>query len=131
MLLNVIARPGDAFAAMRHLLRDNHEDAAAQRHHIRRAIAMFRSLLAAGVVERLEEPDAEGRRVRLTVDLQEDFALNQPLSAFAVTAIELLDRDAPTLCAGRALGARGHARGPAPGPRRAAVQGTRRGHRGR
>ncbi len=31
MLLNVIARPGDAFAAMRHLLTDNHEDPAAQR----------------------------------------------------------------------------------------------------
>ena len=30
---------------------------------------------AAGVVERLDEPDAEGRTVRVTVDLQADFAL--------------------------------------------------------
>jgi hypothetical protein len=30
--------------------------------------------------------------VRLTVDLQEDFALNQPLSPLALAAIELLDR---------------------------------------
>jgi hypothetical protein len=43
----------------------------AQRRHIRRAIAIYRALLAAGVVERLDEPDAEGRRVRLTMDLQE------------------------------------------------------------
>ncbi len=95
MLLNVIARPGDAFAAMRHLLTDNHEDRAAQRRHISHAIAVYRALLAGGVVERLAEPDAEGRWARLTVDLQFDFALNQPLSPFALAAIELLDRDSP------------------------------------
>ncbi|MGX7674948.1 DEAD/DEAH box helicase [Plantactinospora sp. DSM 117369] len=96
MLLNVISRPGDAFAAMRHLLTDNHEDPAAQRRHIRRAIAIYRALLAGGVVERLAEPDEQGRRVRLTVDLQLDFALNQPLSPFALAAIELLDTASPT-----------------------------------
>src|SRR5690606_32439740 len=84
MLLNVISRPGDAFAHMRHLLTDNHEDRPAQRRHILRAIAIFRALLAAGVVERLDTPDADGRRVRLTVDLQFDFALNQPLSPLAL-----------------------------------------------
>jgi superfamily II RNA helicase len=96
MLLNVIARPGDAFAAMRHLLTDNHEDPSAQRRHIRRAVAIYRALLAGGVVERLAEPDEDGRRVRLTVDLQLDFALNQPLSPFALAAIELLDRQSPS-----------------------------------
>ena len=60
MLLNVISRPGDAFVAMRHLLTDNHEDRPAQRKHISRAIAIYRALLAGGVVERLAEPDAEG-----------------------------------------------------------------------
>ncbi|MFI5953658.1 DEAD/DEAH box helicase [Cryptosporangium sp. NPDC051539] len=96
MLLNVIGRPGDAFAAMRHLLTDNHEDAAAQRRHIRRAIAIYRALLAGGVVEKLATPDAEGRSVRLTIDLQQDFALNQPLSPLALAAISLLDRESPT-----------------------------------
>ncbi len=91
MLLNVIGRPGDAFGAMRHLLTDSHEDRAAQRRHIHQAIAIYRALLAGGVVERLAEPDAEGRQVRLTVDLQFDFALNQPLSPLALAAIELLD----------------------------------------
>ena len=95
LLLNVIGRPGDAFTAMRRLLEDNHEDRPAQRRHIRRAIAIYRALLAAGVVERLSEPDETGRIVRLTVDLQTDFALNQPLSPFALAAIELLDREAP------------------------------------
>ena len=96
LLLNVIGRRGDAFAAMRHLLTDNHEDRAAQRRHIRRAIAIYRALLAGGVVERLDSPDANGRSVRLTVDLQLDFALNQPLSPLALAAIELLDMASPT-----------------------------------
>jgi superfamily II RNA helicase len=96
MLLNVISRPGDAFAAMRHLLTDNHEDRPAQRRHIRRAIAVYRALVAGGVVERLAEPDEEGRTARLTVDLQWDFALNQPLSPLALAAIELLDRESLT-----------------------------------
>ncbi|MBP2477786.1 superfamily II RNA helicase [Crossiella equi] len=96
MLLNVINRPGDAFAGMRHLLEDNHEERPAQLKLIRRAIAIYRALLAAGVVEKLDEPDEDGRRVRLTVDLQFDFALNQPLSPLALAAIELLDRDSPS-----------------------------------
>jgi hypothetical protein len=81
---------------MRHLLTDNHEDRSAQRRHIHQAIAIYRALLAGGVVERLDSPDAEGRLARLTVDLQLDFALNQPLSPFALAAIELLDRESPS-----------------------------------
>ena len=96
MLLSVIARPGDAFQAMRHLLEDNHEPRAAQLRHIRRAIAIYRSLLDGGVVERLDRPDEEGRTVRLTVDLQSDFALNQPLSTFALAAFDLLDPESPS-----------------------------------
>nr|MBA3248968.1 DUF3516 domain-containing protein [Geodermatophilaceae bacterium] len=96
MLLNVLARPGDAVGHVRRLLTDNHEQRRAQLRHIRRAIAIYRALLAAGVVERLPEPDAAGRTVRLTIDLQADFALNQPLSPFALAAMQLLDREAPT-----------------------------------
>jgi superfamily II RNA helicase len=100
MILNVLNRRGDAsgadfFGAMRHLLEDNHESRKAQLKHILRAISIFRGLLQSGVVEKLPEPDAEGRRYQLTVDLQENFALNQALSPFALAAIELLDRDEP------------------------------------
>jgi len=96
MLLNVLDRPGDGCGAMRHLLVDNHEPRPAQRRHIRRSIAIYRSLLAAGVVERLDTPDSAGRTTRVTVDLQSDFALNQPLSPFALAAFELLDRQSDT-----------------------------------
>ncbi|MFD7234541.1 DEAD/DEAH box helicase [Streptomyces syringium] len=96
MLLSVIARPGNAFEAMRRLLEDNHEPRRNQLRHIRRAIAIYRSLLDGGVVEQLDKPDAEGRIVRLTVDLQSDFALNQPLSTFALASFELLDPESPS-----------------------------------
>src|SRR4051812_25389527 len=96
MLLNVIARDGNAFESMRTLLRDNHEDARAQVRLIRRAIQIYRTLVTAGVVERLDEPDENGRILRLTVDLQKDFSLNQPLSTFALAALDLLDPNDPS-----------------------------------
>ncbi|MEC4614111.1 DEAD/DEAH box helicase [Tsukamurella tyrosinosolvens] len=95
MLLNVIARPQNCFDAMRHLLEDNHESRRNQLRHIRTAITLFRGLESGGVVERLTEPDEDGRHVRLTVDLQPDFALNQPLAPFALAALELLDAESP------------------------------------
>lgn len=95
MLLNVIARPGNCFQAMRHLLEDNHETRPAQRRHILKAIRLYRGLLQAGIVQQLDAPDEYGRMARLTVDLQRDFALNQPLSPFALASLELLDVDSP------------------------------------
>ena len=91
MILDVVDRPGDPFVAMRRLLTDNHEPRKRQLQHIREAVGIARSLLQAGVLERLDEPGADGRRYRLTVDLPRDFALNQPLSTFALAAIEALD----------------------------------------
>jgi superfamily II RNA helicase len=96
MVLNVLARPGDPFPVMRHLLEDNHEPRSAQLRHIKHAIAIVRSLISGGVVVRVDPPAPDGRRWALTVDLQPDFALNQPLSPFAVAALELLDRNSPT-----------------------------------
>jgi hypothetical protein len=96
MVLNVIARPGDAFAAMRHLVVDNHSPASAHRGQVRDAIRAYRALLTAGVIERLDVPDEAGRTVRLTTDLPVNFALNQPLSTFALAALDLLDPEAET-----------------------------------
>ena len=95
MLLEVLDRPGDGCAAMKRLLTDNDDPRPAQRRHIRDAIAMYRSMLAAGVLEKLAAPDELGRRVRLTVELQNDFALNQPLSLFVLEAVPRLDLSSP------------------------------------
>ena len=89
MLINVIARGGDVFGNVRALVRDNHEPPARQFALARRALAIFRTLLVADVVE----VDAATGEIRLTVDLQPNFALNQPLSPFALAAIGLLDPD--------------------------------------
>ena len=130
MILDVVDRPGDPFVAMRRLLTDNHEPRKRQLQHIREAVGIARSLLQAGVLERLDEPDADGRRYRLTVDLPPDFALNQPLSTFALAAVERARPGVGDLCAGRRLGHRGDPRGPTPDPGGAAEQGQGRG-RGR
>jgi hypothetical protein len=94
MILDVVDRPGDPFEAMRRLLTDNHEPRKRQLRLIREAVGIARSLLQAGVIERLPEAEPDGRRYRLTVDLPPDFALNQPLSTFALAAIDTLDPDA-------------------------------------
>jgi hypothetical protein len=85
MLINVIGRGGDVFGNVRSLVFDNHEPRSRQYELARRALAIFRTLVTAGIV------DAGADGIRLTVDLQPNFALNQPLSPFALAAISLLD----------------------------------------
>ena len=93
MVLNVLSRAGDGGADLRRLLVDNHEPRVRQRSHIRRAIGIYRSLRDAGIVEELDEPDPRGRRFKVGVDLQDEFALHQPLSLYALEVIpELADR---------------------------------------
>jgi Domain of unknown function (DUF3516)/DEAD/DEAH box helicase/Helicase conserved C-terminal domain len=103
MLINVIARGGDVFENVRSLVFDNHESRARKYELARRALGIFRTLVAAEVVvadasigERAVGAYEVSRSIRLTVDLQPNFALNQPLSPFALAAIGLLDPgDAP------------------------------------
>jgi superfamily II DNA/RNA helicase len=96
MLVNVAAREEDGFAVMRRLLQDNHEDRRSQLRLTRRALRLARSLVRSRVLTRLDEPDDVGRRYLLTVELPEDFALNQPLSLFAMAAFDTLDPEALT-----------------------------------
>lgn len=92
MLINVIGRGGDVFGNVRALVFDNHEPLARRFAVARRAIAIFRTLVDAGIVE-VDRDAASGPRIALTVDLQPNFALNQPLSPFALAAIDLLSPD--------------------------------------
>jgi hypothetical protein len=90
MVLSVVARGGDAFSEVRSLVYDNHEPRARQLAMARRALTIARTLINARVIEKVDG------HYRLTVDLQANFALNQPLSPFALAAFELLDPDSPT-----------------------------------
>jgi len=91
MILNVIARGGDAFENMRSLIFESHEPWKNQLAMARQALAIYRTLRVADVVTQ----DAQGN-IALTVDLQANFALNQPLSPFALAVFELLDPESAT-----------------------------------
>jgi len=90
MLINLIGRGGDVLDNVRSLVFDNHEPRARQFDLARRALGIYRTLVAAEVVEIVDG------QIRLTVDLPPNFALNQPLSPFALAAFDLLDPEAPT-----------------------------------
>ncbi len=91
MLLNLIARRGWSYKAIRHILRSNHDTRAKQNKSIHQTIGLYRGLLAAGIVEEIPSSTPSGKDAQLTRDLQRDFALNQPLSPFALAALDLLD----------------------------------------
>lgn len=93
MLVNVLSREEDAFPVMRRLLTENHEDRRSQLRLAKRAVRLARSLVTSEVLTRLDEPDGFGRRYVLTEALPEDFALNQPLSHFALAVLDVLDPD--------------------------------------
>ncbi|TAL44928.1 MAG: DUF3516 domain-containing protein [Salinibacterium sp.] len=90
MILNVIARGGDAFSIMRDLIFESNEPWVAKLDHARRALSIYRTLRTAGVVTQIDG------RITLTIDLQPNFALNQPLSPFALAVFELLDPESPS-----------------------------------
>ncbi len=95
MLINVIGRGGDAYAHVHSLVFDNHEPWKRQLTHARRALGIYKTLRAAGIVEQNIDPRTGRTDIRLTVDLQPNFALNQPLSPFALAAFDLLDVEDP------------------------------------
>jgi hypothetical protein len=57
MLINVIGRGGDVFGNVRSLVFDNHEPRARRYALARRAIAIFRTLVDAGIVEIVRDPE--------------------------------------------------------------------------
>ena len=91
LLLSVLQRESGAdYAAVIRLVDRSHETEASKARQRRRAAALFRSLVRAGVVERVPDP-AGGRTLRVHVDLQTDFALHDPLSLYLVEAVGALD----------------------------------------
>ena len=80
---------------MHHLIADSAQTPEEKNKLNARADEIFGTLLEAGVVVR--ETDAEGNpSYVLTVDLPEDFALDQPLSPFLLAALDLLDPESDT-----------------------------------
>ena len=95
MLLNVLSRRGDGCRAMQRLIRDSHEPDRAKKAHFERAWQLFRALVARGIVEVIPRTE-EGAKLRVNVDLQDDFSMDQALSLYLLETIPLLDPDSET-----------------------------------
>ncbi|MHB9008720.1 MAG: DEAD/DEAH box helicase [Limisphaerales bacterium] len=105
MLLNVLSREGDGCRAMRNLIRDCHETPRQKKDHTRRAWQLFRSLTERKIIEILPAPDPalptteDGHhrraKLRVNVELQDDFSMDQTLSLYLLETIPLMDPDQP------------------------------------
>ena len=95
MLLNILSRPTDGCRAMRALLKDCHESNASKKQLQHRAFLLFRSLVEKHIIE-FVKPVAEGySHLRVNMDLQDDFSMNQPLSLYLLDTLPKLDKDSP------------------------------------
>ncbi|HOC54672.1 MAG TPA: DUF3516 domain-containing protein [Verrucomicrobiota bacterium] len=120
MLLNVLSRNGDGCRAMQRLIRDCHETPKAKKDHTRRAWQLFRSLVDRRIIEfthpgrasvpaspnssgQLSEvrargdarpPDTESK-LRVNVELQDDFSMDQALSLYLLDTLPLVDPQQP------------------------------------
>ncbi|MEE8675205.1 DEAD/DEAH box helicase [Tractidigestivibacter scatoligenes] len=95
MVLAEIEQGGDAWARTHKLIEDSAQTPEEKAALSQRTDEVFATLIDAGVVERHEEDDGTASYL-LTIDLPEDFALDQPLSPFLLAAIELLDPESET-----------------------------------
>lgn len=96
MMLNVLGREGDGCKAMKNLLSDVHETPAQKRIHKKTALQMFRSLVRGAIVELLPRHHESGRKLRVNVDLQEDFSINHALGLWLVETVQTVDPESPT-----------------------------------
>jgi len=92
MLLLVLSRHADGCRAFRKLIQDSHETPHRKRALRRRAWQLFRALLDRKIVDWIP-PEPSGRKLRVNVDLQEDFSLHQELSLYLIDTLPLLDRE--------------------------------------
>jgi superfamily II RNA helicase len=103
MLLNVLSRQGDGCRAMQQLLARCHETPKAKKAHAKRAWQLFRSLVERNIIEfttplattppsTIHHPSA---KLRVNVELQDDFSMDQTLSLYLLETIPLVDPQAP------------------------------------
>jgi len=109
MLLNVLSRKGDGCRAMRQLIARSHETPKAKKEHTKRAWQLFRSLVDRKIIEfvrngpnGIADPNSapspvEGdtAKVRVNVELQDDFSMDQTLSLYLLETLPLVDPQAP------------------------------------
>lgn len=92
MILDVLQRPDSGLLDLARIIHRSHERRAQRRIFGREAKVLFDSLVGAGIVE----ADVTSRRVRLHVDLQDDFSVHRALSLWLLAALGGLDRESAT-----------------------------------
>ena len=95
MVLSLVSQGGDAWARTQKLIADSSQTDEQKAALGQRAAEVFATLIDAGVVERHELEDGSVEYAN-TVDLPEDFALDQPLSPFLLAALDLLEPEDPS-----------------------------------
>ncbi len=97
LLLQVLSRSDDGCRAMMKLIRDSHETSGAKKLHRKRGWQLFRALIDRKIVEILPKAERSGgSKLRLNVELQDDFSLNHALSLYLIDALALIDPNSPT-----------------------------------
>ena len=94
MLLNVLSRQGDGCAALREIIRTCHDSVKSKEAHLSRAWQLFRSLVERKLIEFVQHAPG-GAKVRVNVELQEDFSLDHALSLYLLDSIKLIDIQSP------------------------------------
>ena len=95
MVLAEVEQGGDAWARVAKLIADSAQADEEKAKLVARAQEIFATLIDAGVVEKRVAEDGSDEYLT-TVDLPDDFALDQPLSPFLLAALELLDPGSET-----------------------------------
>ena len=90
MVLNEVAQGGDARYRIDRLIDDSAQTPEQKERLHDRADEIFQTLFDTNVIE-TEDRDDGGKDYFMTVDMPDDFALDQPLSPFLLAALELLD----------------------------------------
>ncbi len=96
-LLNVLSREHeDGCRALREIIAASHETPPKKRALRRRSFQLFRGLVEGGVLKIIPPNDRVGPvKIRLNIDLQDDFSMNQTLGLYLIDTIPQLDPEAP------------------------------------
>lgn len=95
MVLNEVEQGGDARYHIDRLIDDSAQTPEQKERLHARADEIFQTLFDTNVIE-TEDRDDGGKDYFMTVDMPDDFALDQPLSPFLLAALELLDPESDT-----------------------------------
>ncbi len=89
MILNVLGRKSEGahHRALQNIIRTSHESPTQRKRHLKLAFRLLRSLVDRNIIQL--------NPLRINIDLQQDFSLNQTLSLYLMDTIQLIDMNHP------------------------------------